>query len=203
MTRSRRILTLMAIAVLTLIPCLWIANEVYASHSRRVMERAVVAVQELRLSETTLAEARDRLQAVTGRSVGPSLDPDGNTEMNASLVVPQGGLKRLGRVFRFSITLKFDSGNRLTSKRVLLSSNSYACCSAEVWELSSLAGRETGRFQVLRYDPYSIIVHLGPDADSAESKTAWDWQLSCLTSTDGCNDVRRILPTLRLPPRNE
>jgi hypothetical protein len=193
----------MTIAVLALIPCLWIANEVYANHNRRVIERTVAAVQEFRLNATTLTEARDRLQAVTSRDIGQSLDPDGNTEINASLVVPQGGLKRLGRVFWFSITLKFDNTNRLTSKRVLLTSNSYACCSAEVWELSSLAGREAGRFQVLHYDPYRIIVHLGSDADMAESKTAWDWQLSCLTSVDGCNDVRRILPTLRPPHRAE
>jgi hypothetical protein len=201
MTRNGRILKLIAITLLALIPCLWLANEVYASHNRGVIERTVVAVHELRSSEATMVEASDRLQAATGRKVGPTLDADGSKEIEYSLVAPQGGLRRLGRVFRFSVTLKFDSANRLTSKRVLFTSNSYACCSAEVWELSSLADGATSEFRVVRYDPYSIIVHSGPNTDAAESKMAWDWQLSCLTSLDGCNDVREVLPSIRPPTR--
>src|ERR1035437_187863 len=89
-----------------------------------VLERAVLAVRELRPNETTLAEAGERLQAATGRKVEPTLDADGSKEIEYSVVAPQGGLKRLGRVFWFSVTLKFDNANRLTSKRVLFTSNS-------------------------------------------------------------------------------
>jgi len=201
MTRSGRILKLIAITVLALVPCLWIADEVYASHSQRVIERALIAVQELRPNETTMADAGDRLHAATGRKVGPSLSNDGEKQIEYTLVVPQGGVRRLGRVFWFVVTLQFDSANRLTSKRVLLVSNSYSCCIADIWQLSSLAGSKKGEFQVARYDPSSIIVHLGPNIDAAQSRMAWDWQLSCLTSLDGCNDVRHVLPSLRPPPR--
>jgi hypothetical protein len=192
-----------AVAALALIPCLWIADEMYASHSRGVIERAVAAVHELKSTETTMAEARDRLHAATGGKVSPTLGGDGNKELEYSLVVPQGGLKRLGRVFWFTVTLKFDGADRLTSKRVLFTSNSYACCSADVWELPSVGDGATGDFRVARYDPYSIIVHLGPNIDAVESKMAWDWQLSCLTSLDGCNDVRHVLPSLRPPNRTQ
>jgi hypothetical protein len=203
MTRSGRMLKMIGITLAALILCLWLANEVYASRSRRVIEKAVAAVQQFRPNETTITEAGARLQAATGRTVTPTLDADGSKQIEYSLVVPQGGLRRLGRVFWFSITLKFDSTDRLASKRLLFTSNSYACCSAEVWELASLAGRETGEFQVARYDPYSIIVHLGPNASAVESQAAWNWQLSCLTSVAGCNDVRQVLPSLRPSPRTE
>ena len=202
MTQSGRMLKRIGITLAALILCLWLANEVYASHSRSVIEKVVAAVQELP-NETAITEASERLQAVTGRKAVSSLDADGSKEIEYSLVVPQGGLRRLGRVFWFTITLKFDSADRLASKRVLFTSNSNSCCSAEVWELASLAGRETGEFQVARYDPYSIIVHMGPNASAVESQTAWNWQLSCLTSIAGCDDVRQVLPSLRPSHRRE
>jgi hypothetical protein len=197
MTRTGRILKLVAITLVALVPCSWIANEVYATHSRKVIEKVVAAVREFNANKTTITEAGERLQSVTGRKASPSLDTDGSKEIEYSLVVPQGGLKGLGRVFWFTVTLKFDSADRLASKRVLFTSNSYACCSVEVWELASLAGRDDGEFKVARYDPYSIIVHLGPNASTSDNQMAWNWQLSCLTSVEGCNDVRRVLPSLR------
>ncbi len=203
MTRSGRMLKLIGVTLAVLMLCLWLANEVYAGHSRSVIEKAVAAVHELRPNETMMTEAGDRLQAATGKKVEPTLDADGNKEIEYSLAVPQGGLKRLGRVFWFTITLKFDRTSRLISKRVLFTSNSYACCSAEVWELASWTDGAANNFRVARYDPYSIIVHLGPNADAVESRMAWDWHLSCLTSLDGCNDVRRILPSLQPPNRTQ
>jgi len=197
MARSGRMWKLSGLGLVALLLCLWLGNQIYASHSRSVIEKTVAVVKDFQTRQLTLADARKRLQAVTGKEAVSSLDADGRKQIEYSLVAPQGGLKRLGRVFRFSISLKFDSAEVLTSKRVLLTSNSYACCSAEVWELTSLANQEPGQFEVARYDPYSIIVHLGSAASAVESQTAWDWQLSCLTSVDGCNDVRKVLPTVR------
>lgn len=203
MKRSGQILKVIVVAALALIVCLWVADEIYATHSRRLIERALAVVQELKPSEATLAEANERLYAATGKKVSPGLDADGVKEVEYSFIVPQGGLKRLGRVFWFTIALKFDGADRLTSKRILFTSNSYACCSAEVWELPSVGDGAAGSFKVTRYDPYSIIVHLNPNADATAIKTAWDWELSCLTSLEGCNDVRHILPTLRPPNRTQ
>jgi hypothetical protein len=202
-TRSRRSLAYILVAIIGLATCFWIADQVYATRCRRTMERALNVVQNLGLNESTMAEATAELQAVATGKYERRLDADGDREVDYHLVVPQGGFRRLGRVFWFSIELTFDNSDRLISKRVMFTSNSVSCCFVEVWQLSPSAGSRSDGLDVLRYAPYSVIVHSGPNVSASASKAAWNWQLSCLTSVDGCNDVRPILPSLQPPHRTE
>jgi hypothetical protein len=191
-----------ALVVLLVAACLWGALELYARHSEKRIESTVRAVQELSLKQMTMADATAQLDSLIGKRGVSHSGGDGGTEVEYTIVAPQGGLKGLGHVFWFSVTLSFDSASRLTSKRLLLTSNATQCCSAEVWELSSSQGESpSDDFRVARYDPYRIIVHIGAGAPVDERMTAWDWQLSCLTSISGCSDVRRILPAIRVSHR--
>jgi hypothetical protein len=186
-----------ALVVLLVAACLWSALQLYARHSQKRIESTVRAVQELPLKQTTMADATAQLDSLIGKRGVSRSGSDGGTEAEYTIVAPQGGLKGLGHVFWFSVTLSFDSASRLTSKRLLLTSNATQCCSAEVWELSSSQGESpSDDFRVARYDPYRIIVHVGTGALAEERSAAWDWQLSCLTSLSGCRDVRRILPSV-------
>jgi len=198
MGRSRRILLFVFLTILGMASCLWIANQVYAGHCRRTMDRALHSVQYLRLHESTMMEAISQLQFVNNGKYEQRVDADGDREIDIHVIAPQGGFRKLGRIILFSITLTFDSSDRLNSRRVTFMSNSALCCSVEVWELSSSAGPQYSGFKVLRYTPYSVIVHSNSDASAIAREGIWNWQLSCLTSFGGCNDARQILPILRL-----
>lgn len=141
--------------------------------------------------------AAAQLSSQIGKQSASRSVSDGATEVEYTIVAPQGGVKGLGRVFWFTVMLRLDSASKLMSKRLLLSSNANQCCSAEVWELSSTQGESpSDDFKVARYDPYRIIVHVGSAAPAEQRSATWDWQMSCLTSFVGCDDVRRILPSI-------
>lgn len=185
-----------ALIVLLIAACIWGALEFYARHSQKRIEEAVKSVQSLPL-HTTMADATTQLSSQISKQTASRSASDGATETEYTILAPQGGVKGLGRVFWFTVTLRFDSASKLVSKRLLLTSNANQCCSAEVWELSSTqGGSPSDDFKVVRYDPYQIIVHVGSAAPAEQRSAAWDWQMSCLTGFAGCDDVRRILPSV-------
>ncbi len=185
-----------ALIVLLVAACIWGALEFYASRSQKRIEEAVKSVQSLPLN-MTMTDATAQLSSQIGKRSASRSVSDGATEVEYTIRAPQGGVKGLGRVFWFTVMLRFDSASKLMSKRLLLTSNADQCCSAEVWELSSTQGESRGDdFKVARYDPYRIIVHVGSAAPAEQRSAAWDWQMSCLTSFVGCDDVRRILPSI-------